>query len=372
MLPGLQGESPMDATKRIPATADEIDAAWLTGALAERHPGLRVERVEMLERHEVTNSHARLRVHYEGSGPQPDAPETLFCKLLPNEPGRREAIAATGMGTREARFYDELADALLMRVPRRYAVRYDEASGAFVLLMEDLVESGCSVSDGTQGVSVDAAAGALEDLAGLHVRFEDPSVRRSLAPWVSEPAPSSDYGALRLRYGLDHHRERLSDAFAELAELYIAKREALHALWHPGPETVIHGDAHIGNLFQDGPRTGFLDWGIVNASTPLRDMSYLLTMALSIEDRRANERELIRHYLEARRALGGRAIGFDEAWNGHRLHAAYNVPASCQVVTFPEDASPRRRVFADAFLARAQASLEDLEVRQALRTLAGL
>ena len=35
-------------------------------------------------------------------------------------------------------------------------------------------------------------------------------------------------------------------------------------------------------------------------------------------------------------------------------------------------ASERRRVFADAFLARAQASLEDLEVRQALRKFADL
>ena len=95
----------------------------------------------------------------------------------------------------------------------------------------------------------------------LHVRFEDPSVRRSLAPWVSEPGPSSDYGALRLRYGLDHHRERLSDAFAELAELYIAKREALHALWHPGPETVIHGDAHIGIEALRQPHLALADEG---------------------------------------------------------------------------------------------------------------
>ena len=56
----------------------------------------------------------------------------------------------------------------------------------------------------------------------------------------------------------------------------------------------------------------------------------------------------------------------------HRIQAAYNVPASCQVVTFPEDATERRKRFANAFLTRAQASLEDLEVRQALREVAGL
>jgi aminoglycoside phosphotransferase (APT) family kinase protein len=354
---------------KIPTTADQIDPGWLTDALSARHPGACVSSVELLERHEVTNSHAKLRVAYDEPA---GAPEMLFCKLLPNEPGRREAIAATGMGLKEARFYDELAPHLEMRVPAVHVARFDEGDGAFVLLMEDLAATGCSVSDGTQGVPLDSAARALEDLAQLHVRFEDRALRERLAGWVPEPGPSSDYGSERLRYGLDHHRDRLSDAFAELAELYIEQRDALHALWHPGPETVIHGDTHIGNLFQDGARTGFLDWGIITVSTPLRDMSYFLTMALAIEDRRANERELIRHYLDVRKALGGREICFDEAWKEHRIQAAYNVPASCQVVTFPEDASPRRRVFADAFLARAQASLEDLEVRQALRKYANL
>ena len=353
----------------IPKTADEVSAHWLTDALQERHPGARVSAVEVLERHEVTNSHAKLRVQYDEAA---GAPEVMFCKLLPSEPGRREAIAATGMGLREARFYDELADDIGMRVPQVHVVRYDEPSGAFLLLMEDLVGAGCGISDGTQGSPVDSAAQALEDLAELHVRFEDPGARKQLAGWVPEPAPSSDYGATRLRYGLDHHGDRLSDAFVELAELYIAKRDALHALWHPGPQTVIHGDVHIGNLFQDGARTGFLDWGIIALSTPLRDLSYFLTMAMAIEDRRANERELIRHYLDIRASLGGSPISFDDAWTGHRLQAAYNVPASCQVVTLPEDASPRRRIFADAFLARAQASLEDLEVRQALRSFADL
>jgi aminoglycoside phosphotransferase (APT) family kinase protein len=174
-----------------------------------------------------------------------------------------------------------------------------------------------------------------------------------------------------LRYGLDHHRDRLSGDFAAVAEMYIDRSEALHALWQHGPSTVIHGDTHIGNLFDDHGRTGFLDWGIINVSTPMRDVSYFLNMAMAVEDRRAHDRDLIRHYLACRTALGGVEISFDDAWHAHRLHAAYTVPASCQVVTFPDDATPRRRVFADAFLARAEAALADLEVRDVLRA-AGL
>ena len=145
-----------------------------------------------------------------------------------------------------------------------------------------------------------------------------------------------------LREGIDHHRDRLTDSFVDIAEIYIAHHDELQRLWHEGPHTVIHGDTHIGNLFLDEGRVGFLDWGIINVNTPMRDISYLLTMAMSIDDRRAHERDLLRFYLDLRRAAGVTEITFDEAWRAHRIHAAYNVTASCQVVRFPTDISEER------------------------------
>jgi len=115
-----------------------------------------------------------------------------------------------------------------------------------------------------------------------------------------------------------------------------------------------------------GGRTGFLDWGVINVTTPLRDASYFVNMAMQVEDRRTHEEDLLRHYLDARRALGGEPIGWDEAWQAHRLHALYCVVAACSIVTFPTDAPERRRIFADAFLARVEAAIEDLESLDAL------
>jgi len=354
---------------RLPATPDEIDAAWLEKALDERHPGVRVNRVEVVERHEATNGHARLHVDYADAA---GAPSALFCKLLPSDPKRRPAIARTGMGRREALFYARLAPSLPMRTPAAYVVRHDDRDGSFLLLLEDLVATGCSVSDGTRGVAPDSAADALEDMAKLHLRFEAPDRRRAQADWVPASLHDSSYGATLLRQGLDHHRDRLSQDFAELSLLYIAKADALHALWQEGPTTVIHGDTHIGNLFDDRGRTGFLDWGIISLGTPLRDVSYFLAMALSIEDRRRHERALLRHYLAVRNAASGTPIDFDEAWRAHRIHAAYTVVACCQIVTFPEKVSEARRIFSEAFLARSEAAIADLDARAALREAAGL
>jgi aminoglycoside phosphotransferase (APT) family kinase protein len=354
----------------LPTTPDEIDAIWLTEALAVRHPGVRVAEVEVVARREVTNTHAELRVRYDAPA---GAPSQMFCKMLPfSDSARRQAIAGTGMGLREALFYECLAPTLALRVPTVHVACHDASDGSFLLLLEDLASTGCTVSDGPTSVAPAAAAQALEDLAELHVRYEDPARRTAEAAWVPPPMAGGDYGDVRLRYGLDHHRDRLSPHFAAIAELYLEKRQSFHALWDTGPRTVIHGDLHIGNLFDDHGRTGFLDWGVINVSTPLRDVSYFLNLALSIDDRRRHERELLRHYLDARAARGGLDIGFEEAWRTHRLQAAYTVPACCQIVTFPEDATERRRIFAAAFLARAEAALEDLEVRAALRRFADL
>jgi len=355
----------------IPDSADAIDRDWLTAALAPRHPGVRVRAVRVSARQEWTNAHAWLAVDYDEPA---GAPPTLFCKLLPAD-ARRAAIAATGMGVREALFYERLAPRLPLRVPAAHAVRADPASGAFVMLLEDLVASGCTVSDGPTGIAPQAAGRALADLAALHVRYEDGARRAREADWVPPPPETdNDYGATMLRYGLDHHRERLSDRFAALAELYIAARPALHRLWRegPGPDTVIHGDAHIGNLFDDHGRTGFYDWGMLQLGKGLRDASYFLTMALAPADRRAHERELLRHYLAAREACGAEPVAFDAAWRAHRLYASYAVVACCQVVTFPANATPKRRVFAESLLARAEAAIAELEVREALRDFAGL
>ncbi len=110
----------------VPRVVDEIDPPWLTEALQARHPGARVEAVEVTERAEVTNSHAWLAVRYAATSAP--GPERLFCKLLPGEKGRREAIAATAMGLREAKFYDGLAARLALRVPAAHVVRLQSMS----------------------------------------------------------------------------------------------------------------------------------------------------------------------------------------------------------------------------------------------------
>jgi aminoglycoside phosphotransferase len=323
--------------------------------------------VEVLDATERTNHHLRLGLTYDV---QAGAPDTLFCKLPPRDPEHRARIGAVGMGTREVRFYSDVAPSLSMRVPA-CAFASTDADGAFVMLLEDLAARGAQISDGSWGVPGKFARAAVADLAELHVRYEDPAQRAAVAPWAtalrSKPA---EFVIRTLRYVVDHCRDRLSDAYLTVAELYIEHHERIEAAWDDGLQTLIHGDAHIGNLFLDGDRVGFLDWGMAKIGTPMRDLSFFLTMGLESGDRRRDERDLIQHYLDARRAIGGSPIAFDDAWLAHRIHAAYTVIASFLSLVPPYN-TEARRMFTTNFRARAMAALDDLDAVEALRTVIG-
>ena len=139
------------------------------------------------------------------------------------------------MGRREALFYQRLAHLVPMQTLTPYVAAFDPDSGAFVLLLEDLDNSAKSLSDYSTGVPVAYAAEAMDHFAELHARYEDPERRAAEADWVPLANKGSDYGARLLRYGLDNHRDKLTDAFAEIAELYIDHTAELHQAWAAGP-----------------------------------------------------------------------------------------------------------------------------------------
>ena len=342
----------------IPATASDLTPAWLSEVLDAEVVG-----VQVLDHAFATNQRVRIGLTYANEG---GGPPTLFVKLAPLDPAHREMIGATGMGEREVRFYADVASSLDLRVPRAHCAAADE--GAFVLLLEDLTATGCRFSEGEWGITADDAAGALEDLARFHARFEDPAMRTAAAPWLAVPrARRTDLTAQRLRTVLDGHGDALTSTYIAAGELYVEHHARLDELWNSGPQTYIHGDTHIGNVFLDGSVVGFLDWGLSRVSTPLRDVSYFLTMTVDPEERRRSERDLLRLYLDALRAAGGADIGFDEAWSVHRVQAGYTVVATF-LAFMPSYASADGRGLGLALRRNAELALEDLEVVDALRT----
>jgi hypothetical protein len=269
------------------------------------------------------------------------------------------------MGEREARFYVDVAPSLDLRVPRSYyAVSADD--GSFAVLLEDLAAAGCAFSDGAWGVTADAAAVALEELARFHARFENPAVRAAVAPWLAVSQPQhGDFVAQLMRSVLDEHADVVSPAYLAAGNLYVEHHDRLGQLWDAGPQTYIHGDTHIGNVFLDRGRVGFFDWGLSRVSTPLRDVGYFLTMAVDPEERRKSERDLLALYLDALRTAGGADIDFDEAWFAHRVQAGYTVVAT--FLAFMPSYAGDGQALGIALRRHSEMALDDLEVVDAMR-----
>jgi hypothetical protein len=340
------------------------DAADLTPAFLSEALGPEVTEVELLDHAFATNQRARVGLTYATDGA---GPASLFVKLAPIDPAHREMIGATGMGEREAQFYTDVAPSANVLVP---GCAFAASEGdAFVLLLEDLGPRGARfASNGEWGVPADAAASALEDLAVFHARFERSDERDRVAPWLQTERPSmSEATSGLMRWVLDENAGKLSENYSTIGELYVVHHAWFDHIWHAGPATYIHGDTHIGNVFLEGDRVGFLDWGLSRVCTHLRDVSYFLTMSVDVDDRRANERELLQGYLDALRANGGVEISFDDAWAAHRLLASYTVVATFLAYK-PSYAASDGVGLGDALLARSDAALADLDVVEAVRS----
>jgi aminoglycoside phosphotransferase (APT) family kinase protein len=86
-----------------------------------------------------------------------------------------------------------------------------------------------------------------------------------------------------------------------------------------GVWSVLHGDAHVGNVFLDSQlRPSLLDWQCVRRGHWSIDIGYHIASALETSDREKNERDLLVHYLEQLRANGVDAPRWDEAWDEYR------------------------------------------------------
>ena len=101
-------------------------------------------------------------------------------------------------------------------------------------------------------------------------------------------------------------QERLSDDTpTEVMELTID--QLVDGIWKPyirsltrSPQTLLHGDPHIGNTYvlPDG-EVGFLDWQVLRRGNWSLDLGYFVQGALTTEDRRRHERALLEQYRDA-------------------------------------------------------------------------
>ena len=301
----------------LPRTVDDLTAEWFSGTL-----DLDVTEATVLDRSSGTTGRARVAL-----GGDATVPATVFVKLPPFDERQRALVDRTGMGVAEARFYRDVAPEVPVRVP---GVWFADTDGAdYVMVLEDLVASGCSFPRPDDPDIEARARDIVEQCARLHGPYWD-SPR--FAPgadlaWLSDRGTRGGGGGRSfVENAVATIGAEMDETFHRLASLYLEHAPAIVELWREGARTLVHGDSHLGNLFVDevaGGRTGFLDWAVVCAGPGIRDVSYVLCNSVPVEIRERIERELVERYcvLLAEQDV---TLDPDVAWDQHRLHAVYS------------------------------------------------
>ncbi|MGA5536540.1 phosphotransferase [Mycolicibacterium nivoides] len=301
--------------RSLPRRIADLDASYLSELT-----GFRVESVSMAGGDAGTSSRARLAL--SGAG----VPDSVFVKM-PAETGATRMMGELGrLGHTEVRFYQQLAEGL-PGIPRAYGAAFDALTGRYVLALEDLALSPCEFPDTLHPLDKDRAAMTVELLARVHAAFWGRLPQRSgSGPLGWLYSASGDHTSLMTGSLLKMSTKRL----AENTDIPVADgrfidenyRAAAQLLDRP-PHTVMHGDAHPGNLFFRDGEAGLLDWQAVRRGHPGRELAYTLVTCMTTADRQAAERDLLDEYRRALAAAGGPALEHDELWERYRLGAIY-------------------------------------------------
>jgi aminoglycoside/choline kinase family phosphotransferase len=310
--------SETQASAALPVEVEDLTPAWLSSVL-----GHEVREATVLDRSTGTTGRARLALHGD-----PALPTSVFVKLPPFDEQQRAFVDATRMGVTEARFYRDLASESPVRVPQVWYAALD--GPGYVMVLEDLVASGCTFPSPDDGDIAARAGDVVENLAALHARYWESDrfgAGRDLEWLAKRGMGGGDGGRQFIRRAVDVLGGRLGDdlddPFHRIAELYLGRTGDIVQLWHDGPGTVIHGDPHVGNLFVDADgRTGFLDWAVICRAPGLRDVAYTMCSSVPSDVREAIEREVVERYCDRLEAAGV-SLDVADAWDQYRLHAMY-------------------------------------------------
>ncbi len=339
--------------RAMPRRIADLDAARLSALLDRTVTGVR-----RLAGDSGTSSRARLALTGHG------VPASVFVKM----PARTVATRLMGelgrLADTEVRFYRELS-ARLDDVPICHGATFDPVTGRFVIVLEDLAGLGgpaCEFPDTLHPLGVDRAALVVELLARVHATFWE---RADHHRWIY--SASGDATSLLTGPLANAAIRRLGDTTTigvRDGQFIIDNYRAVATLIDAGPHTVMHGDAHPGNVFFRNGRAGLLDWQAVRRGHPSRELSYTLITSMTTADRVANQRDLLDLYRAELIAAGGPELGRDDLWRRYRQAALYAYVAT--LITAGMGGMQAGDI-AMAGLQRAVSALGDLDTVPALR-----
>ncbi|MGN5238363.1 phosphotransferase family protein [Rhodococcus sp. SJ-3] len=307
-------------TAVVPDTLEQATSPqWLTSALQPRFPGIVVREVIPGPVVDRVSTNARFTIVCEGG-----IPEGLSSRLCVKGYFNEQSRAARFVGEREACFYRDLAADSGVRTLRSVYADFDTAARHGVVVTEDIVAEGGAFLDAASYISPDQVADSLSQFAKLHAstwgnsawsekHWLTSNLAGALRAWGGDAITARIAGNF---HGPNGRRvpEGVSDA-PRLTRAYSSLVASLEAEQISSDWCVIHGDAHVGNTFLDAAGAlSLVDWQLVQRGMWYLDVGTHIATALTVNDRRGSEKDLLWHYLDCLAAQGITPPSRDVAW----------------------------------------------------------
>lgn len=272
--------------KDFPGRVEDLSAAWLSEALGWTVSGFRVQ--SLGEGVGVIGQVRRIELDSEAG------PSSIVAKFASPVAENRAVAETYNMYGREVQFYAEIASQVPVRSPECYFGAFDDGTGNFVLLLEDL--KGYRVGDQVAGCTLAEARQILSTLAGLHAstwrqkRFDDIILHNN--PMQRDGM----IGGFQLGWPvvLEQFGDLVPEAARKAGDRYADNVPALLDEMCQRPVCLNHADVRLDNVFFDGKGITLVDWQSICRSAPEQDVAYFITQSVPKAVR--DQQDLVAYY----------------------------------------------------------------------------
>lgn len=361
-------DRPVTRAEQVPPSYAALTREWLTDVLCADVPGAEVTEFSFDARDDGSSNRRRIFLTYNQRGRDAGLPARVFCKAAETLENRM-VLGVSETAKAEADFYTLVQPRLDIPTPSARYARFDPESFAYLIMMDDMAEDVRFPDERTTLTSAQAEQ-MVATLAGLHSRFHaSPALGTAELPFKTWPVWWADqmFGAPDFPRFCDKGFGEIADQLPERlarrrAEIWPATEKSV-ARHNDLPHTLIHSDVHLKNWFiLPDDRMGLHDWQLTTIGHWSRDFVFATTTALTIEQRRDWQLDLLRSYLDRMKARGIAGIDYEEAVLNIRqqLMTAF---AFWTITMCPTDEMPQmqpRRTTVE-FLKRMGTAIDDYE-----------
>jgi len=257
----------------------------------------------------------------------------VFSKSTPRFTSRAITVPSECLVC-EAVFYDRIRPVLDIEAPDGYYMAVDPRSGRSMFLLEDVAATrNVTFGDPTlHYIDRHRAEAIVTTLARVHGTFwnstrfaGDLKMLKTAGQWQSDVNDLIGF-AKRSAVGFDRAQHVFPDKLVDLKDrVWPAVMRSL-ALQEAGPRTLLHADVHARNWYlTPAGGMGLYDWQVLNVGTWAMDVAYALASALTVQDRRDWEGDLIALYVDRLYAAGGPRLDPGEAFFTYRQQAFHGL-----------------------------------------------